>query len=120
MRDLELDDPPVLEDPPENNNLVAFKKWKVAIKDHYIKVQEFSNFKAGLYNLVFGQCSEAPQDKLKSHMDFPNAYQDEIALLTIIKVLTHSFEERCKQSDALSEIKEQFYSFKQGRNMLLQ
>jgi hypothetical protein len=73
-----------------------------------------------LYNVVLGQCSDALQDKLKSNADYPAAYQDGIALLTIIKVLTYSFEDRRKQSDALSEIKEQFYSFKQGRNMSLQ
>jgi hypothetical protein len=40
--------------------------------------------------------------------------------LTIIKVLTYSFEERRKLADALSEIKEAFYTFRQGKHMSLQ
>jgi hypothetical protein len=70
--------------------------------------------------VVFGQCTKALQDKLKSHPDFPAAYQDGIALLTIIKTLTYTFEERRKLSDALCDLKEMFYTFKQGKNTSLQ
>ena len=92
VRDLELADLTA----PENSdpeNVVAFEMWKLDIKAHRIKEQEYSNFRAGLYNIVFGQCTDALQDKLKSHTDFPEAYQDGIALLTIIKTLTYTFEE---------------------------
>ena len=60
------------------------------------------------------------QDKLKSHTEFPGAYQDGITLLTIIKTLTYTFEERCKLADALCDMKEMFYSFCQGKNTSLQ
>jgi hypothetical protein len=53
-------------------------------------------------------------------MNFPNAYQDGIALLTIIKMLTYTFEERRKLADALCEIKEMFYSLHQGKHTSLQ
>ena len=69
---------------------------------------------------MFGQCTEALQDKLKSHSDFPTVYQDGIGLLKIIKTLTYTFEERRKLADALCEIKEMFYSFRQGKHMSLQ
>ena len=52
------------------------------------KVQGYSNFRAGLYKVVLGQCTKALQDKLKSHSGFPRACKDGIALLTIIKTLT--------------------------------
>ena len=78
------------------------------------------NFQAGLYNVIFRQCTNALQDKLKSHTDFPEAYQDRIALLTIIKTLTYTFEEQCKLADTLCDIKEMFYSFCQVKHMLLQ
>jgi hypothetical protein len=120
VRDLEL----VVPMPPANpdpNNPIAFEMWKLEVKEHRVKEQEYSNFRAGLYNVVFGQCTEALQDKLiKSHSDFPNAYQDGIALLTIIKTLTYTFEERRKLADALCEIKEMFYSFRQGQHTSLQ
>ena len=60
------------------------------------------------------------QDKLKSHPDFPGAYQNGIELLAIIKILTYTFEERRKHADALSEIKEMFNTFRQGKFMSLQ
>jgi hypothetical protein len=55
-----------------------------------MKEQEYSNFRAGLYNIVFGQCTEALQDKLKSHSDFPKAYHDGMARLVIINALIYT------------------------------
>jgi hypothetical protein len=106
--------------PPENpdpGDHVEFEIWKLDIKEHRVKVQEYSNFQAGLYNDVFGQCTEALHDKLKSH---PAADQAGIELLAIIKELTYTFEQRRNLSDALCDVKEQFYTFKQGRTMSLQ
>jgi hypothetical protein len=90
------------------------------VKEYQVKEQEYSNFRAGLYNIVLGQCTEALQDNLKSHKDFPNAYQDRIALLMIIKTLTYNFEECRKLANALCMIKEMFYSFHQGIHTSLQ
>jgi hypothetical protein len=119
VRDLVLEDPPQPEE-PEDDTRVAFEMWRHAYKEQQTKLQEYKNFCARLYNVVFGQCSDALQDKLKSHADFPAAYQDGIALLTIIKVITYSFKERRKLADALCEIKEAFFEFKQGNHMSLQ
>jgi hypothetical protein len=43
-----------------------------------------------------------------------------VALLQIIKQLTYSFEERRFLADALTDVKENFYGFRQGRYMSLQ
>ena len=43
-----------------------------------------------------------------------------MALLQIIKRLTYSFEECCFLADALTDVKENFYGFRQGRYMSLQ
>jgi hypothetical protein len=120
VRDLELTDPTPLMNPTDATNVITLEVWKHEYKEHRIKTQEYSNFRAGLYNVVLGQCTEALQDKLKSHSDFLTAYQDGIALLTIIKTLTYTFKERRKLSDALCDIKEMFYTFKQGKNTSLQ
>jgi hypothetical protein len=119
VQDLKLVDPtpPVNPDPA---NPIVFEMWKLEVKEHRIKEQEYSNFRAGLYNIIFGQCTKALQDKLKSHINFLNAYQDRIVLLMIIKMLTYTFEERRKLADVLCEIKEMFYSFWQGKHMSLQ
>jgi hypothetical protein len=69
---------------------------------------------------VLGQCTEALEEQLKSHEDFPTAHNDGVALLQIIKQLTYSFEERRFLADALTDVKENFYGFRQGRYMSLQ
>jgi chorismate mutase len=69
---------------------------------------------------VLDQCSEALEDRLRSHHSYLAADQDGITLLIIIKTLLHTLEERQKLADALAEVKEKFYSFRQGRHMSLQ
>jgi hypothetical protein len=60
------------------------------------------------------------EDKIKSHSDFPTTDQDGIAPLRIVKTITYTFEERRQMIDSLLDIKERFYSFRQGKNMPLQ
>ena len=90
------------------------------IKEYCEKLKVFANFRAGLYSLVLGQCTDALQEHLKSHHDFQNASQDGIALLVIIRSLIHTFEENCKVSDAIMDVKEKFYKFYQGKHMPLE
>ena len=81
------------------------------------KLQEYTNFRSGLYNLVMGQCSEALKERLKSHEDFMDANQNGIALLVLIRSLLHTFEERRKLADGLSDVKMAFYKLRQGKYM---
>ena len=60
------------------------------------------------------------EDQLKSHADFPNAHQDGISLFIIIKNLLHMFEECRNLSDVLSDVKERYYSTKQGERQSFQ
>ena len=85
-----------------------------------MKTSDYATFRAGLYNVVMSQCTEALQDKLKSHQGFEEANQDGIALLKIIKVILFSFEQARNQEDELMSIKITFYTFKQGSGMSLQ
>jgi hypothetical protein len=91
VRDLKITDPTAPPN-PDPSDAIAFEMWKLEVKDYRAKQHEYNNFKAGLYNVVFGQCTEALQDKLKSHPDFPGVYQNGIGLLSIIKTLTYTFE----------------------------
>ena len=119
LENLVLVDPTAPENPPEGNQ-VAFEIWKMDIKEYREKVKVFSNFRASLYSLVLGQCTDALQERLKSHHDFEAASQDGIALLVIIRSLIHMFEENRKLSDAIMDVKEKFYKFYQGRHMTLE
>ena len=84
------------------------------------KLQEYTNFGSGLYNLVMGQCTEALKERLKSHEDFMDANQNGIALLILICSLLHTFEERRKLADGLSDVKMAFYKLSQGKYMKLE
>ena len=119
IRTLVLTDPTV-PDAPDPTDVAEFEVWKLDIRDHRAKSQEYENFQAGLYTLVLGQCSEATEDRLRSHAEFDNANLDGASLLVIIKTLLHTFEERRKLSDAICDVKEKFYAMKQGHNMSLQ
>ena len=52
VRDLELVNPTAPPN-PDPTNPIAFEMWKLKVKDHQIKEQEYSNFRAGLYKTVF-------------------------------------------------------------------
>ena len=119
LENLALVDPTAPDNPPEGNQ-VAFEIWKMDIKEYREKLKVFANFRAGLYSLVLGQCTDALQEHLKSHHDFQNANQDGIALLVIIQSLIHTFEENRKLSNAIMDVKEKFYKFYQGRHMILE
>ena len=84
------------------------------------KIQEYTILCLGLYNLVMGQCSEALKVRLKSHEDFMDVNQNGIALLIVICSLLHTFEERCKLADGLSDVKMAFYKLCQGKYMKLE
>ena len=83
-------------------------------------MQEYTNFRLGLYNLVMGQCTEALKECLKSHEDFIGANQNGITLLVLIRSLLHTFEERRKLADGLSDMKMAFYKLRQGKYMKLE
>ena len=84
------------------------------------KLQVFTNFCSGLYNLVMGQCTEALKERLKSHEDFIGANQNGVALLILILSLLHTFEVCRKLTDGLSDIKMAFYKLRQGKYMKLE
>ena len=119
VEDLTLVDP-VAPANPDPNNTLAVELWKLEIKEHRDRVHHYDDFRAGLYNVVLGQCTDALEDRLKSHPDFPAAANNGIALLVIIKRLTYTFEERRKLADALNDVKEGFYTLRQGRHTSLQ
>jgi hypothetical protein len=119
VEDLTTDNPMAPADPDPANQLAVAEVWKMELKEHHEKVQHYANFWAGLYNVMLGQCTEALREQLKSHEDFPGAYSNGVALLQIIKQLTYSFEERRMLVDALTDVKENFYGFRQGRYMSL-
>lgn len=104
---------------PDPTNPIALEKWKYEYKEFKNKEQEYINFRSNLYNLVFGQCTDALQSRLRSHDDFNKNKQDGIELLKMIKSIIHTFEEHQEPADSYDVIKEGFYTLKQGKYMSL-
>jgi hypothetical protein len=86
VEQLQLTDPtpPVNPDP---TNAIAFKTWMLDIKEHRSKMQEYENFRVGLYSVVLSQYTEALEDRLKSHHELLAADRDGIALPNIVKTI---------------------------------
>ena len=61
LENLALVDPTAPDIPPEGNE-VAFEIWKMDIKEYCEKLEVFANFRAGLYSLVLGQCTDTLQE----------------------------------------------------------
>jgi hypothetical protein len=116
---LVLDDPVAPPD-PDPTNALQMELWKLDVKEYRQKLSEYTSFRAGLYSLVLGQCTPAMEDRLRSHQGFLEAHQDGIQLLELIKSLLHTFEEHRNLNDALAEVKEYFYTLKQGERQTLQ
>ena len=116
MDTLDLADP--VEPPaPDPGDQVVFEWWKYIYKEYMIKMQEYTNFHSGLYKLVMGQCTKALKEHLKSHEDFVGANQN---VLVLICSFLHTFEERHKLADSLSDVKMAFYKLCQGKYMKLE
>ena len=69
-----------------------------------------------LYSLVLGQCTDLIQTKLKQQTTWATVHdaQDGIALLVLIKMVVHQFEDQKFLSLALYNAKLNLYAFRQG------
>jgi hypothetical protein len=113
---LQLDDPERPTEPGDAATAVQLKHWEFEEKEYRSKVKAYSDFRAGLYSTVLGQCTEALKAKLEAREEFPVASQDGIALLHLIRTVTHTFEQaRSNLAHEINKLKGKFYSLKQGK-----
>lgn len=92
LKNLQLDDPELPADPVDPANVLQVKRWELALRTHQAKTKAYANFRAGLYSVVLGQCTEALKAKLEACTEFIRASQDGIALLQLIWMIIHTFE----------------------------
>ena len=105
---------------PDTNDTLALEMWKLDVKEYANQVKVYKDFKARLYQIIIGQCTPALEDRLKSHSQWASIQQDGLGLLKVIKTITYTFEERRYLFDAVYEVKEEFYSMRQGKYESLQ
>ena len=94
----------------------------ICIPNLWVCIQYFNFTFAMILFLFFnvGQCTEALKERLKVHEVFVSANQNGIPLLILICSLLHTFEERHKLADILSDVKMAFYKLCQGKYMKLE
>ena len=119
VKQLELNMPTAPTDPTDTD-VVTIEKWKHEFKVYNGKDRKYKDFLAWLYGVALGQCTEALEDRLRSHNLFAAATNDGVNLLQIVKVMTYTVEESLFQPDLNMVLKERFYSFKQMRGVSLQ
>ena len=110
----------VIPEPTELTDTEKESEVKNKIKDkeveNYVKrVETLVENKKKAYNLVWGQCSEAVQHKLKSIPIYKKMHDDEdvIELLKQLKGVCYKFEQQKYLLKWLLNAKKNFYLFKQ-------
>ena len=76
--------PPVA-DPGANPTFAQQETYKIESKERTEKMRVFTDFLSRLYNVVFGQCTQALKDKLRSLPEFVGTNQNGIELLLLLR-----------------------------------
>jgi hypothetical protein len=106
----------VPKDHDESASKTAIRIWEKEV-DMYVKQREtYENNKCALYSVIWGQCSEAMQGKIKSDEDYKKTHEDSngLKLIKVIKGITYKFESQKNIYLALDNDKCTFYSHHQG------
>jgi hypothetical protein len=105
---------------PKDHNAQASKTeiriWEKEV-DMFVKQREtYGSNKCALYSVVWRQCSEAMQAKIKSDDSYNEMYEnsDSLGLIKVIKGIAYKFESQKNIYLALDNAKSAFYAYQQG------
>jgi hypothetical protein len=111
----------VLEPPaaPEGGETAAFEQkelWKLELKDFNEQRKKYKANKLELYAVIWGQCSESMQSRVKAAVEFETfrLSRDSLLLLKEIKGIAYRFESQEYIFKALHDAKAAYYNSKQG------
>jgi hypothetical protein len=107
------------EDPPDDAPAAVKKRWELKLKRIGDREEKLEENITKLYNLVWGQCSEALRAKIESLNEFSNIrdVMDGIALLRLIKTIAFKFEPQLYAPMAIDNALHKFINAKQGKQM---
>ena len=91
--------------------------WEQEVKMYCKQVTTYKTNKCALYSVVWGQCSEAMQAKIKSDKLYDSMHaevDDSLMLIKIIKGIAYKFESQKNIYLSLDNVKCTFYAYKQG------
>ena len=103
-------------DPPENATKFQTRLWEKDVDLYATQIRAYRSNKCALFSLVWGQCSESMQSKVKSSNGYDEMVDsnDSLALLKTIKGISYKFESQDNIYLALDDAKSSFYSYHQG------
>jgi hypothetical protein len=110
-------------DPPEDaEDSFQRKHWERLFDDYLSRENQLKGNLARLYNLIWGQCSKALKEKLKSRQGYSNAQEanDASWLVISIKELSFKFEEQKYFFLSMFEAKRKLFALWQAINQTIQ
>ena len=105
------------ESPTDKKSVLAIKLWERGLDKHDKRVSEYIENKCSLYVLIWGQCSDPMQAKIKAAPSYNSmaANYDSLDLLLIIKGISYRFESQGNIHVAMREAKINIYTYRQGK-----
>ena len=98
--------------PTDPTDLGEFEIYKLEVRNWYDRNKAHGNFKVWLYSVVMGQCTPSLEAVIRAHTDYAAAQNDGLALLRIIRSLTHTYEpDNEHMALALYRLKKKFFAF---------
>jgi hypothetical protein len=115
MQDVDIVQPT---DPPAVSSETTKQIWQQEVKMYCEQVKTCKQNKCALYSVIWGQCSEAMQAKIKSDKLYDDMQEvdDSLTLIKMIKGIAYKFESQKNIYLALDNAKCAFYAYKQGKD----
>ena len=114
MQDVDIVPPT---DPPDGSSETTKQIWQQEVKMMYCEqVKTYKQNKCALYSVIWGQCSEAMQAKIKSDKlyDDMREVDGSLMLIKMIKGIAYKFASQKNIYLVLDNAKCAFYAYKQG------
>jgi hypothetical protein len=109
-----------LADPAPDASLAVKKRWEDQLKRWNQRMDTLEENISKLYNLVWGQCSDALRAKIESQPEFARIRDypmEGIELLKLIKTISFKFEPQVYKPLAIDDAMRKFMSARQGKQM---
>jgi hypothetical protein len=105
-------------DPKDKASKTEKRIWEKEVDSYCKRKDTYISNKIALYSVIWSQCSEVMQARLKSSKDFEsmNDDSDSLALLLEIKGISYRFEAQSNLYLALTHAKTAIYAYQQGPN----
>ena len=119
VEDLQLNEPEEVKPPKDSTDTIAMEEWKMKYKMRAEQEREYRTFRAAMFSLILGQCTQLMKDKLQAKPTYDDIKKkrDGIALLALIKQTTFTYDSgRIYPLVGRDKLKEEFYTMRRRNN----